>query len=238
MSWGFLEATAAELPAVDHWLGAAERAQFARLPAPPRRADWLLGRWAAKRALATRLRLEPSPWTWQRLEVLPDADGRPVAHWRSRPLAEALSLSHRGGRAIAVVAAPGRAIGCDLERVEPRSAAFVVDYFTAAERAAVDDAPADERALLANLVWSAKESVLKLLGVGLSVDTRRVIVRASDPVADAEWSRFDATDAEGGHRFGGWWRRDRGFVATFCAHPDDGPPRILAAAVGAGGQPA
>jgi 4'-phosphopantetheinyl transferase len=238
MSWGYLEATAAELPAVDHWLGAAERAHFARLPAAPRRADWLLGRWAAKSALATWLGLEPSPWTWQRLEVLSDGDGRPVANWRSRPLAEALSLSHRSSRAIAAIAAPGCAIGCDLERIEPRSAAFVADYFTATERADVENAPAGDRELVANLVWSAKESVLKLLGVGLSVDTRRVSVRMSAPVADAEWSRFDATDAGGGHRFDGWWRRDRGFVATFCAHPAGGPPRILAAPVDAGGQPA
>jgi len=76
-----------------------------------------------------------------------------------------------------LVGPPGRAIGCDLEIVEPRSDAFVEDFLTAAERSLVAGAPdEDARHLLANLVWCGKESALKVLRTGLRRDTRSVEV--------------------------------------------------------------
>ena len=67
------------------------------------------------------------------------------------------------------------ALGCDLELVEPRSDRFVADYLTAAEQQLVLGA-GPERDLVANLIWSAKESALKVLRVGLRRDTRSVEV--------------------------------------------------------------
>jgi len=219
-SWGFVETAAADVPADDFWLGPAERAHLARLPAAPRRADWRLGRWAAKRALAHWLGGLEAPDAWHRLEVLPDADGRPVATWRSRSLGEPLSLSHRGGRALAVVGAAGSAVGCDLERIEPRSETFVCDYFTGPERQAVGEADPGLRDLVANLIWSAKESVSKLLGVGLSIDTRSIEI-ALDPAprADGRWLPFRALRLARGERFYGCWRARNGWIATAVRHP-------------------
>ena len=67
------------------------------------------------------------------------------------------------------------AIGCDLELVEPRSEAFVRDYFTVPEQCCVGAVPDGEESWLrANLLWSAKESVLRVLETGLRRDTRSV----------------------------------------------------------------
>ena len=48
-----------------------------------------------------------------------------------------ISLSHRSGAAICAVAPAGVDLGCDLEVIEPRSEAFVADYFTVDEQALV-----------------------------------------------------------------------------------------------------
>ncbi len=230
MSGGYLLVEAAELPAENHWLGPAERAQLARLPAAPRRADWRLGRWAAKRALLAWLGVEPGAESWSRLEILADGDGRPDAVWRSRPLALGLSISHRAGRALAVVGAAGAALGCDLEMVEPRTPAFVADFLTVAEGALVDAAAPPQRALMANLIWSAKESALKLRRVGLSVDTRSVEIALDGSTPRLGWSGFRATDTAHGDALTGWWRLEGPFVFTFCSHPLGAPPRSLSAA--------
>lgn len=227
MSWGYLLVDAARIPADDGWLGTAERAQLARLPAPLRRADWRLGRWAAKRALLAWLGIEPDADHPSRLEILADRDGRPEAIWRSRPLSLELSISHRAGRALALVGTAGAALGCDLERIEPRSPAFVADYLTSAERALVAGAAGSQRDLIANLIWSAKESVLKLRRLGLSVDTRSVEIALDGAAASSEWRKFLAADVASGARLTGWWRREGPLLATFCSHPLREPPRDL-----------
>jgi 4'-phosphopantetheinyl transferase len=48
----WLDQTQADVPAGDEWLCAREAACLARLRFAKRRADWRLGRWTAKRALA------------------------------------------------------------------------------------------------------------------------------------------------------------------------------------------
>ncbi len=48
-----------------------------------------------------------------------------------------ISLSHRAGTAMCAVALSGTGLGCDLELIEPRSDAFIIDYLTAREQALV-----------------------------------------------------------------------------------------------------
>lgn len=85
---------------------------------------------------------------------------------------------------------PHVVVGADLEVVEPRSEAFVREWFTRAEAGQVEAAPPAEQDLWTTVIWSAKEAVLKVLGLGLSVDTRGVEIRP-DPPADP-WSPFQA----------------------------------------------
>jgi 4'-phosphopantetheinyl transferase len=210
VSW--LLVRAEEVPADDGWLTPAERIQLAALTVPPRRADWRLGRWAAKHALAAFLGVSPDS-----IEIRTAPDGAPEAFLGGRPAPAALSLSHRAGRALCAVAPAGTALGCDLELIEPRSDLFVQDFFTTAERAVVDRAPAAERPRLANLLWSAKESALKALRTGLTLDTRSVEVRLLDAgaeAAEAGWSPLAVHSRDTAETFSGGWRQDDGFVLT------------------------
>ena len=101
---GWLSQLSADVPAGDEWLGDNERLMLARLHVAPRRASWRLGRWTAKAALAVWLGVPPS-----RVEVLAAPDGAPQVCLNEAPVAVSLSLSHRGGRALAVRSGGGGA---------------------------------------------------------------------------------------------------------------------------------
>jgi 4'-phosphopantetheinyl transferase len=213
----WLEQTELDVPPANDWLSAHERSCLATLRFLKRRSDWRLGRWTAKQALAAYLNLPTDLLFLPNLEVRAAACGAPEAFLYGQPAAIAISLSHRAGTALCAVG-PGRNFGCDLELVEPRSAAFVDDYFTADERALVGDTPLSERPLLLALLWSAKESALKALRVGLRLDTRCMSVipsLAERPLAvdSGPWCSL-RVHYSNTQTFSGWWRRETDLVRT------------------------
>ena len=89
----------------------------------------------------------------------------------------------------------------------------------------------DERHRLANLIWSAKESALKVLKTGLRRDTRSVEVQHEES-QPAAWARLRIRSEEGA-TFPGWWRQYGQFLLTVVATVDlpppvslQGPPRL------------
>src|SRR3954447_17285253 len=116
MAGRWLTRSLGDVPAADEWLSARERAVLAGLRVAKRRDDWRLGRWTAKAALGAGV------------EILAAADGAPEAWREGKRLPVSLSLSHRDGLALAAVAEAPSVVGCDLERLEPRSAGFVLDW--------------------------------------------------------------------------------------------------------------
>jgi 4'-phosphopantetheinyl transferase len=136
-----------------------------------------------------------------------------------------ISISDRAGCAVCVVSTSGP-VGCDLEIVEHRSDPFLRDFLTEREREYVAAQPDDDaRQVAANLVWSAKESALKVLRTGLGRDTRSVEVTIHHGRAEA-WAPLTARTAEG-RTFPGWWRRDRRFLFTVAATAPLPPPVAL-----------
>lgn len=215
------------VPDDDDWLSAPERETLAQLRFEARRRDWRLGRWAAREAL----RCGPDAWLdgtpLARIAVVSDPDGAPHVVRPQGPEPCAISLSHRDGRALCVVADTGVRVGCDLERIEPRSDAFARDYFTEAEARLLAARPAAERPRTANLIWCAKESAVKVLGTGWRVDTRSVEVRRIGEPGPGWRSlrvRCDALPRP----LEGWWRQEGELVASVLAWPPADPPRRLA----------
>lgn len=236
------------LPEHDAWLSPAERRLLAMLHVPARRSDWRLGRWAARAALSScpPRWLEGAPAT--ALSVLPtplgERRGAPRVIHDGRTLTCGISLSHRAGWALCSLAPPGTRVGCDLEQIEPRSPAFIADFLTPGERSLLPTAAGDTDEC-ANLVWSAKESAVKLLGTGWRVPARTVEVvevggrlprpRAPWPdhpgpssatrcIADARerpatWARLEVDTPIG--RLRGGWRRQGAQVMTWLAHRPD-----------------
>ena len=217
---GWLTRSLADVPAADDWLSARERAALADLRAERRRADWRLGRWAAKAALAAR-----SGASTGELEIVASDDGAPEAYVCGERAGAALSLSHRNGRALAVVADVDTAIGCDLEAVEPRSGAFMRTWLAPAERASVLAVGGGEGARLANLLWTAKEAAAKARREGLRLDVREATVSLEwEPSSQGEWRPLGVHWDREGVSVRGWWREESSWVFAFVSDPPTPAP--------------
>ncbi len=205
-----------QVPTGLDWLTPDERVRLDGFRFEKRRRDWLLGRWASKVALLALTGL--SHRDINRLEIASAPDGAPLPRLDSRPCQMMLSLRHSNNRASAAVRPGATPLGCDLELIESRGAGFVETYFTTAECEAVERANPEDRDTLITIIWSAKESVLKALRRGLSVDTRSVEVSVDGEVTAADWksARILASD-EGA--FGCWWRVDGGSILSVVAEP-------------------
>jgi 4'-phosphopantetheinyl transferase len=155
------------------------------------------------------------------------ASGAPYVCVDGAPLAVEVSITDRAGWAVCVTyPASGRPVGCDLELVEPRTPGFVSDFCTAAEQRLIASCPAgDERDAAANLIWSAKESALKVLRTGLRRDTRTLEVTLAASREDG-WGALTVRAVEG-PTFAGWWRRDGRFLLTVAAEVAAVPPVAL-----------
>lgn len=217
----------ADVPPDDSWLTVLEAGWLAGMRFPKRRSEFRLGRWTAKNALARWLGMADDLDGLRRIEIGRSPEGAPVPAIDGRPAPAAISLSDRADWAVCVIVSAGREVGCDLELVEPRSDAFVADYLTPRERALVTRAAASEgRDIVANLIWSAKESALKLLRTGLRRDTRSVEVSFSGTAGLDGWQPLTAAAAEG-RTFPGWWRRYGVFLLTTATAASTPPPRAL-----------
>ncbi len=204
------------------FLSEAEIQRLEEMRFPKRREDWLSGRWAGKRLAQV---VSPrSDRSLAELEIKNSPAGAPIlleSGGSTRP--ESLSLSHSHRLAFcALVTHPELRIGADLEKIEPRSEAFIADYFTPAEQTLVECTPASLKQTVVTLIWSTKESMLKALGVGLHWDTRKVEVGGIEDLSPLDlrprsWHSLrlgDDQDKE--RRWVGWWPCRRDFVITLA----------------------
>ena len=232
----WLQQTDADVPAADDWLSEWEAIFLRRLRFTKRRWDWRLGRWTAKQAVALFLNMPTQRETLVSIEIRPAASGVPEVFFADQPAPITISLSHRDGAAVCAVAPERAALGCDLEVIEPRSDAFVADYFTPEEQTFVAQASAADRPRLLALLWSAKESTLKALRTGLRLDTRCVVVKPVDTLQ--RWGEPAACSSgiwyplQVSHNqeeiFHGWWRQTGNLLQTLVATPRPSPPISLA----------
>jgi len=215
----WLEQSEREVPSGDWWLSESERALVDWLHIPKRRADWRLGRWTAKQAVSLYFNLPRKEQALAAVELRPAPSGSPEAFIHGRAAPSQLSLSHSHGWGLCAIARLGVEVGCDLETVEPRSPAFLIDYFTAEEQELVARTPVASQDRMLTLLWSTKESALKALRCGLRADTRSVNVVPADflQTRGEEWSPVSAMHISG-RDFGGWWRISRDLVRTIVAH--------------------
>jgi 4'-phosphopantetheinyl transferase len=79
---------------------------------------------------------------------------------------------------------------------------------------------------LANLIWSAKESALKVLRTGLRRDTRSVEVGFPAEQSVDGWQPL-VVRTEEGRDLPGWWRQYGEFLLTVVTGRRQPPPRPL-----------
>lgn len=227
-----------EVPLHDAWLAPAEAARLARYRFTKRRTEYRLRRWAGKQAVAALAGLDPSPERLAAIEVLNRPTGAPYVQVDGVPLGVDVSLTDRAGWAVCLVGVRTgdgvgegvASVGVDLEIVEPRSDAFVSDFLTPVEQELVrSGSDRVEQDAVANLVWSAKESALKVLRTGLRADTRSVEVHLTGDARDDGWAPLEVHAAGGARRMPGWWRRDGVFLLTVTYDVPAEPPAVLPA---------
>lgn len=224
---------------LDGVLHPREQARFATLKTEKRRQDWLLGRLTAKQLIREVVRKqmgEGVPLT--ALEVGNGERGEPIVNCElsivycqgtasNLQSLISLSISHSHGHAFcALVERPDWPLGADMERIEARSEAFVADYFTEEERQLAAELIGERRDVWATAVWSAKESVLKALRLGLTVDTRWVTCLI-EPVGERPFTWTPFTIHCDQHRLPlpapplvGWWRTYEDFVLTLVVQEE------------------
>ena len=159
-----------DLPPAESVLSGAECAFYKTLKLPKRRAEWLGARLALKRLLAAYTGRALTDFTL----LAPGGVGKPSVCVGENSLQIPFSLTHSNGFAVAALAPHAQAIGIDLELIAPRLAAWKADFFHPSELAREDDA-------FLTLLWTQKEALVKLLGSGLTINSRDVRVVGGKP---------------------------------------------------------
>lgn len=213
----------AEVPDGSAWMDHVEAHRFARMRYAKRLSEARLGRWTAKQTVIRALDRDGSHASLASVIVRNAADGAPELFVDGEPEKYTIAMTDRADWAVTALREGPERIGCDLELVEPRSSRFVSDFFTPAE---VRQVEAGDRDLLANLIWSAKESSLKVLRTGLRRDTRTVEVALHEG-DDGTWTPFTVAVDSGPIRHHGWWIRYGEFVLTVAAEVPVDPPKSL-----------
>jgi 4'-phosphopantetheinyl transferase len=222
----WLTAGGGEVPGESDWLTVREREKLEQLRFTKRRADWRLGRWTAKRAVCSFANSTGRELEVSDVEIIAADDGAPELFVGGERAVCAISISHARDVGFVVLAPWGGAVGCDVEAVEPRSSSFVSDYFTNGELELVAGEEEESRTFAANLIWSAKESVLKSMRAGMNRDTRSVEVTLGKVGRETgeTWSGFSARCLETALEFEGWWRCRSDLVFTVSCGVGAGPP--------------
>lgn len=211
-----------DVPDDDEWVDDADRRRLEHMRFAKRRSESRLGRWAARTTAATFLGLSHGRDDLARVAVRNAADGAPELFVDGEAIDVSIAMTDRADWAVTAIRHGHHRIGCDLELVEPRSRAFVTDYFTVEEQATVAAGDPD---VLANLIWSAKESALKVLRTGLRRDTRSVSVSLGGREKDG-WGDFTVAVSDGAPQWG-WWIRHGDFLLTVASATPSEPPRAI-----------
>jgi 4'-phosphopantetheinyl transferase len=199
---------------------------------PKRRSEWVHGRLVAKTLIA---------------HCHPQAVGRPIQdiiirnETRGAPygvlqdgtsISGCLSVSHSCSLAVAALSLVDHLrVGIDLEAIAPRPTGFFENYFTGNEIDYVRAGSEEELRSRLTLIWSAKESVLKAMRIGLAKDTRQIDIipqeKESDQPPSNSWNRYkvniDAGMAESIRPCSwlGWWKFLPGYILTVAACSQD-----------------
>ncbi len=205
-------------PEIQGVLSPSELDRFSAFRFPKRRDEWLLGRWAAKTLAHSLPAYQDFPL--DQIEIGNTPEGAPyiLVQGKTTP-ADCLTISHCEHLALSAMASgAGVRVGADLEKIEPRTETFILDYFTPAECQLVEASSSETRAVVVTLIWSTKEAMLKALGVGLRWDTRMVEVCGMDGILRAggnpdEWQKILVREKLAHDRvWEAWWQRRDQFV--------------------------
>lgn len=149
-----------------------EMTALEKLESHRRQREWLSGRLLAKALALSMLEARSLSVCASDLEIRPTLHGAPKLVAAKSKLENALvnaslSLSHSHGHAAALLALDGlRLVGVDVEKIRPRTPAFIERVFSERERALLSSLPLETDAGVI-LAWTLKEATAKAMKRGL-----------------------------------------------------------------------
>jgi 4'-phosphopantetheinyl transferase len=166
------------------FLGPTESTYFGNLEFIRRRQSYLLGRYAAKLALA-RLWGERD---LKSIEILRGVFDQPiVSHARSESLA--VSMSHSATMATALAFPAGHPMGIDVELIDPKHGHTLRSQMSGEEVSWIEQAQHRELEL-ATAMWTAKEALSKVLCAGLMSPVQIYNLSELHSIEDKTWEAF------------------------------------------------
>lgn len=170
----------------EHFLSNAELVYFRALGFERRRSSYLLGRYAAKLALAQCL----GEVALSRIDVHAGVFGQPVVRYASESV-PGVSISHCDGLAAAVAFRDDHILGVDVEHRDPLRVDLLATCLDDTELASLD-ALGYTFADACYLSWTAREALSKALRCGLTLPLEALALEASerDPASEGCRSRF------------------------------------------------
>lgn len=152
-----------------------EWAVLRRMQSCTRRREWMASR-AALRALVALTASADRPLD---AKIVKDRYGRPTVRVVKQGICHDIgcSISHKGGRVAVCLAEDGvTAVGIDIETVSERPVRLARAFIHEKDCAAgIEDAKRRY-----TLLWSCKEAASKVLGLGLLVDYKKMVVVVDD----------------------------------------------------------
>ena len=147
-----------------------EFALYHRIKDARRRFQFLMGRYVAKKNLA---RHQPY-FRMSDLAIIPDINGKPAIHSRLR-MDSSLSISHVDNLAVALTG-EGSRLGVDIEVVRKSLLLIGPVILGKAEKEIMSQFFLPLEGAMEALTWSAKESVSKFLGSGITGSLERFAI--------------------------------------------------------------
>ena len=213
---------------LDKYFSLEEQAEYSRFKVIKRQFEWISSRIISKKMINQILKGEKL--NFPDIRIKKEETGQPYIYITSQGRLEGkFSLSHSNGYVFCGYSLSKELMfGLDLEKIEAHSLEFVQDYLTSREIELYQSLDGNDKDEYTTMVWSAKESVLKTLGLGLSIDTRKVeIIPTDDPSRLIGWnSCLVKAENKMNLNMNVYWQKKNGFIRTICV-PGDVAIRII-----------
>lgn len=156
-----------KVPAPEEFLNKRELETYKAFKIDKRKREWLGGRYALK-----KLACDFFNFDIKYMEVKNLPSGQPVLLVPGGTKLP-VSITHSGTYAAAAIALTGQAIGLDIEIIEQRSPAWIKQCFDKREISS-------KSAPFLTELWAKKESILKLLQIGLVVPAKDIEITGGE----------------------------------------------------------
>jgi phosphopantetheine--protein transferase-like protein len=218
---------------LDKYFSLDEQAEYSRFRVIKRQSEWISSRIISKNMVKQILKREEI--NFHDIRIQKEETGQPYIYITGQGRLEGkFSLSHSNGYVFCGYSpAEEFKFGMDLEKIEARSLEFVQDYFTSQEIELYQVLEGKDKDEFTTMMWSAKESVLKTLGLGLSIDTRKVEIISSEVSSKLTGWNSCSVKLENMKNLNliFYWQKIDGFIRTICV-PEDERVRLIEINIG------